>query len=274
MPRPSRARAKPARWLIAVSLLAHLALGVGIFVSGIWRIEQLPRGRMGKLSAVMAMPEPAAGGQMQSRSDVKLDPKKPAKPIPKELTQPERNKKPPEEPVATAGDGTTVGPGIGPGDKASTGDCLDNCGDIPAAPVCGDGARTLDEQCDDGNTASDDGCSASCRLELPPPPPQPKLVAPNVLAGLRVSGDIQPRPSASTVNQMMRDDTRKVTATIEVCVGTDGSVTSTKVRSSTKYPDYDREILSTVRDWHYRPYLINDRPVPVCTHVMFIYTLR
>ena len=34
------------------------------------------------------------------------------------------------------------------------------------APVCGDGTREGAETCDDGNVASSDGCSASCRLEL------------------------------------------------------------------------------------------------------------
>jgi cysteine-rich repeat protein len=32
-------------------------------------------------------------------------------------------------------------------------------------PYCGDGDQTLDEECDDGNEASGDGCSASCHQE-------------------------------------------------------------------------------------------------------------
>ncbi len=40
----------------------------------------------------------------------------------------------------------------------------------PAVPPCGDGFLSLpDEQCDDGNTASGDGCSESCRIEGPGP---------------------------------------------------------------------------------------------------------
>ena len=31
--------------------------------------------------------------------------------------------------------------------------------------VCGDDARTGNEECDDGNTDSGDGCSSNCRLE-------------------------------------------------------------------------------------------------------------
>ncbi len=37
--------------------------------------------------------------------------------------------------------------------------------DIQLVPSCGDGARTGAEQCDDGNTTSGDGCSATCQLE-------------------------------------------------------------------------------------------------------------
>lgn len=37
--------------------------------------------------------------------------------------------------------------------------------DAPPPPVCGDGKRTGIEQCDDGNTASYDGCNAACMIE-------------------------------------------------------------------------------------------------------------
>jgi fibro-slime domain-containing protein len=39
----------------------------------------------------------------------------------------------------------------------------DACADAPA--VCGDGQIEAGEQCDDGNTMSNDGCSATCQLE-------------------------------------------------------------------------------------------------------------
>jgi len=40
----------------------------------------------------------------------------------------------------------------------------------PAVPPCGDGFLSLpEEQCDDGNTASGDGCSESCTVEGPGP---------------------------------------------------------------------------------------------------------
>src|SRR6185295_15808003 len=43
----------------------------------------------------------------------------------------------------------------------------------PPTPCCGNGIVEEGEQCDDGNTASGDGCSSTCQTELPPPPPAP-----------------------------------------------------------------------------------------------------
>lgn len=37
----------------------------------------------------------------------------------------------------------------------------------PPAPVCGNGQLETGEQCDDGNTANGDGCSANCQTEAP-----------------------------------------------------------------------------------------------------------
>jgi cysteine-rich repeat protein len=42
------------------------------------------------------------------------------------------------------------------------------------SPVCGDGVvNQPEEECDDGNTVSGDGCDSNCHLEAPPPPPLP-----------------------------------------------------------------------------------------------------
>ena len=38
--------------------------------------------------------------------------------------------------------------------------------DMMGGMVCGDGTVDLDEECDDGNTASGDGCTADCTSEL------------------------------------------------------------------------------------------------------------
>lgn len=40
-----------------------------------------------------------------------------------------------------------------------------SCPSVPGSPVCGDTFTQVREQCDDGNTTSNDGCSATCELE-------------------------------------------------------------------------------------------------------------
>jgi hypothetical protein len=43
---------------------------------------------------------------------------------------------------------------------------------------------------------------------------------------------------------------------------------------TTKYPEYDQAILAAVGTWRYRPYMVNNMPVPVCSVVTFVYTMQ
>lgn len=74
----------------------------------------------------------------------------------------------PMVPADTGTPGTDGGPRDG-GPRTdgggSDGGGVDAPIDAPA-PVCGDGAATGSETCDDGNTTADDGCSATCATEL------------------------------------------------------------------------------------------------------------
>jgi TonB family protein len=257
------------RWLVAVSVVAHAAVGVGLVASGLWRIERLEAGRVPvDLVRPMAPPEPAPGGPVAAETlDFKRKEivKTPRQPVPK-------TDKPPE--VGRDDQGETELPGDGPGDATAQGTCRENCGETPApalAPVCGDRSVDISEQCDDGNTASGDGCSSTCRIE---PRPVPGFIAPKVLQGLRISGETQVHPSTSTQHQMMRNDHREVTGVVRLCLATSGSVASASMQRSTTYPDYDETILTAVRRWRYQPYTVNGTPVPACSTVTFLYSIR
>jgi len=60
-------------------------------------------------------------------------------------------------------------PGISCGSCAANEECIG--GQCVLQPYCGDGIQDPGEECDDGNTASNDCCSSSCVIQLWLPPP-------------------------------------------------------------------------------------------------------
>jgi fibro-slime domain-containing protein len=68
--------------------------------------------------------------------------------------------------AACGGGSSGSGPDGAGGDGPSDGPpAIDGPVDAPPPPVCGDGSLVLPEGCDDGDTDSGDGCSASCTVE-------------------------------------------------------------------------------------------------------------
>jgi cysteine-rich repeat protein len=217
------------RWLVAVSILAHLCILVGVFVSGIWRIERLDRDRHVRIDGWHPPPPPAASGGPVAKVEFTNHPKQP--PIVKTTVQPTPHvDTPPRPPDDPPGEGS--GSGSGSGDRMST--CTENCGPAtapPADPVCGNGSVEAGEQCDDGNTAGGDGCSSTCRTE--PVRPQTAVILPSVLSGLRTSGETQVHPGPTTQNQMMRDGASRIEGIVKLCVDTGGNVASARMMRST-----------------------------------------
>jgi TonB family protein len=260
------------RWLVAVSVVAHLAIGVGVFVSGVWGIERLHGERRFRGIGVLLPPAESSGG-MIAHTPPKVLPKIPPKrTITHERRQPQVAVIPKEE-IREIGTGSGSGSGSGSGTDPEA-HCLENCGEAPPAlPVCGNAAIETGEQCDDGNSINGDGCSSSCQTEARPKP-QVVGIVPSVMQGLRISGETQVHPSSTTQTQMVHDDVRKVDATIKLCLDAAGGVASTKILRSTRYPDYDQRLLAAVADWRYRPYTFNNVAVPACSTVSFVYTIN
>jgi TonB family protein len=264
------------RWLVAVSAFAHLAVAGGLFVSGVWRLERLEAPRLAMRGLGYMMPPPAPSGGSVAPTPPKIERKVIKKKKPDVLVRPDptRHEDPPPEKDDNddGGDGT----GTGPGKSTDTGECLENCGDTQAAaPVCGDRLVEGDEQCDDGNKINGDGCSSTCRLEPKPvPPARPRILTSAMLDGMRMSGETQIHPSSATRNMMMRANVMSTFAVIVLCIATDGSVASATLSRSTTYTEYDQSLLSGVRTWHYRPYMMNGAPVPACGTVRFDYRMN
>ena len=262
------------RWLVLVSLVVHVGLAIGLFASGVWRIERLDPEHRGLASLAVMMPPPAPEGGPTSSFNPKLVPKV-KKRIVKDVQLPPKETAPQvAETTAPAGTGEGSGTGTGSGASTDTGICTENCGDgPPAVAVCGNGAREDGESCDDGNRTSGDGCSATCTAEAPRPR-GPTTVSPTVMSSIRISGDTQVHPPDTTKTMMMRDGTSRTVGVLKVCVDTAGQVSSAGMAASTKYPDYDARLVSAVRDWRYRPYQVDGQPVAVCGMVTFIYSIK
>jgi cysteine-rich repeat protein len=258
------------RWLIPISMGAHLLVAGGLFASGVWHIERLHASPRATHDLLQPWSPPAPAGGLVAVKIPEIPPKPHRHPPPVIVQQ-----QPPSTAVATVdtSEHSDTGVGPGPGDPDSIGTCTQNCAETGHAdPVCGNGSVEVGEQCDDGNTASGDGCSSTCQIEVRPRPTP--LLAPSVMQGLRVSGDTQIHPSSTTQLLMVRDGAHRVVGSVKLCISTDGGVISAAMASSTKYRDYDAALVSAVRDWRYRPYLLNGNAVPACSMVSFIYTIQ
>jgi len=244
--------------LIGVSIAGHAALFAGVFASSVWNIEQLDRDSKLRTSLAVIAPPTLESGSF-SPPEQKPVPRRPDPPkvAVKEPRQPRPPKddvkiEPPPGPDAT-GDGLGAGKGPGGGDGPpggapcqEPGGCQPKVAPPPAPPA-------------------------------PPPapqPPAPRTVAPQVLKGLRTSGETAIYPPNDVLQQMHRSGDLKTRASIKVCIGADGAVAQVGILQSTRYPAYDEALLAGARRWVYRPYTVNGRAMPACSVVTFQYQMK
>lgn len=240
--------------LVSVSIVGHLAIGFGLFASGIWKLEKLDSDY--RLAGIGVMVPPvAAGGSPEALPEAKFVKKPPQdKRIAKNVQWDKRVEPNDPKPAATTGEpgnglGTGTGESIGPGDG-------DTDGATCALPPCGGGLPPLPEP------------------PAAPPPPTPKPVPPQVMAALRISGETQIHPAAGVKSQIIHDRRSRVIGTLKVCIQASGAIGSVTVLSSTKYPEYDRQLADAARRWRYRPYVVDGVPTPACSAVSFVYSIK
>ena len=169
------------RWLVLISAALHLALVFGLFVAGFWRLEQLERPRISVAIAVPLPPPPPApaGGAAPTKAQT-ITPKvvahAPVQPEPRPVEAP----KPVEATSPGGGVGSGSGSGTGSGDPDSTGECTENCG-----PGSGSATKPIEPVVVHHH---DD-----------------VVVPPEVIRGLRISGETQIHPSDLDKTAMSRD---------------------------------------------------------------------
>jgi hypothetical protein len=98
------------------------------------------------------------------------------------------------------------------------------------------------------------------------------MVPPPALDKLRISGERQIVPDDLTREAIEMAGNRSLVGVFRLCVDVHGAISSVSLIKSTRFDRYDQTILRGIRDWKYRPFLVDGKPAPVCTEVTYLYT--
>jgi len=60
-------------------------------------------------------------------------------------------------------------------------------------------------------------------------------------------------------------------AVVEVCLSATGAITTTRIMTSSGYPDYDQALLEGLWSWQFRPVSVDGAPTAVCGSIAFRY---
>lgn len=92
---------------------------------------------------------------------------------------------------------------------------------------------------------------------------KPDAKLPEVRMALRISGRTHVAPTRTSERNLARRLVAKV------CISAHGRIVSMSVVEGSGAPYWERDIFETMRAWRYRPFTVDDRPVPVCTSITF-----
>jgi TonB family protein len=94
---------------------------------------------------------------------------------------------------------------------------------------------------------------------------QPIEVSPHIMAGQKIGGPNPKYPEAAKQKKIQG------TVVLNALIGKDGNVKSVKATSGPK--ELQGSAIDAVRQWKYKPYLLNGEPVEVTTKINVIYSL-
>ena len=100
--------------------------------------------------------------------------------------------------------------------------------------------------------------------------PRPPL-APDPLAGLRISSKSSIYPEDITIAQMQHLVTSSVTSSFQLCLDANGAVTGVVMLESSGFPRYDAKVQREMRGWRFEPYRVRGRPVATCAPFANLY---
>jgi hypothetical protein len=116
--------------------------------------------------------------------------------------------------------------------------------------------------------------AAASPKQVRPPTRSPAspIVVPAVLEANRTSGSRTIVPDPSTRLEIARSGKVRVEGTYKICLDAQGEVFSVSQVKSTGFPDYDGKIASEMRQWTYKPYVLDGRVAPICAAVSVGYS--
>ena len=242
-------------WLVSVSIVGHLAVGIGLFASGVWKLEKLESDN--RLAGIGVMtPTLASGGNPGALPEHTFKKKEKVEKKVVKGVQWDKKNVVDDKPKIAQTEGEGEGEGVGKGNGKAPGDQ--------------DGVP-------DGVTCTVEPCGGIVPPPEPPKPPDPPkvvMVPPAVMQALRISGDTQIHPSRVVQNQILADGKAKIIGTIKVCIQPSGAIASATLLGTTKYPEYDQQLLEAARRWHYRPFTVDNVAVGACSAVSFVYSIK
>lgn len=252
---------KPRRWRTAVivgSAVAHAGVIAGVAIAAMWHVEKLDVGSTVDITYRVPQPQGSSSPPPAAKLDVmKVSVAKPKiKPPPIHQPMIVKDPVPVTTGTSTTTDAAKTGGGGGTGtdpdaDPTSTGNCT-----TPGACTGLDlDTPTVVEKKEDE--------------DLEPPP----IVEPKLARGLRISGNEQIHPPEMVRVDMMHQGKSQLTATVQLCVDTDGRVDQIRMLRSSGFQDYDAKLLGEIRNWRYRPYRVNGKVSGMCTVSIFMYRM-
>ena len=245
------------RLTVTVSVILHVAAGLGLLVFSFWKISRLsPRAAevtyFGGSLPPLGDPAPAAAAAPE------VTPKKSKpKPRPDETLQPtDKTETVPEAPSAVA-TAQTVGTSTGSEDST------EGLGTGDRGQGVGDGPPQIEP------------------IEVPgppdPPPEKPRVpvqVETKVIEGLRIAGTRDIQLPDHVVAVVRANGVSQLQVATTMCTSEDGRPSSVQIDKGSGFAQVDAVIRQGMSGWRYRPWMVNGTAMRACFRVVFNYRIR
>ncbi len=106
----------------------------------------------------------------------------------------------------------------------------------------------------------------------PPTSPDAVTVPPSTLERLRTAGTSYIDPDTDDRDAMIKAGKPSVSSRIRVCLDSRGRVSAFAIVKPSGFAGFDLKLLSAIRGWRFKPYMVNNAVRDVCTVFTFMVT--